>query len=117
MSSQQILAGFHAVQARLRHAPDSIRDVYLDTSRQDARMQRCIEQLEAANVRWHAADAQRLEGLAHGVRHQGIVALARARPLAVSVHEVLDALEDLDDVQKVYFNLDIDESAMAQAGS
>src|SRR5690606_2717303 len=94
MSSQQILAGFHAVQARLRHAPDSIRDVYLDTARQDARMQRCIEQLEAAGVRWHAANAQRLEGLAHAVRHQGIVALARPRPLAVSVDEVLDAQED-----------------------
>ncbi|MBV2182569.1 MAG: 23S rRNA (guanosine(2251)-2'-O)-methyltransferase RlmB, partial [Castellaniella sp.] len=94
MSSQQILAGFHAVQARLRHAPDSIRDVYLDTTRQDARMQRCIQQLESAGVRWHAADAQRLDGLAHGVRHQGIVALARPRPLAVAVDEVLDTLED-----------------------
>ncbi|MGB3836202.1 23S rRNA (guanosine(2251)-2'-O)-methyltransferase RlmB [Castellaniella sp.] len=94
MSSQQILAGFHAVQARLRHAPDSIRDVYLDTSRQDARMQRCIQQLESAGVRWHAADAQRLEGLVHGVRHQGIVALATARPLAISIDEVLDLLED-----------------------
>ena len=94
MSSQQILSGFHAVQARLRHAPDSIHDVYLDTSRQDARMQRCIQQLEAAGVRWHAADAQRLDGLAHGVRHQGIVALARTRPLAVSIDEVLDPLAE-----------------------
>ncbi len=94
MSAQQILAGFHAVQARLRHAPDSIHDVYLDTTRQDARMQRCIQQLEAAGVRWHAADAHRLDGLVHGVRHQGIVALARPRPLAVSVDEILDTLED-----------------------
>ncbi|CAM5200459.1 23S rRNA (guanosine-2'-O-)-methyltransferase RlmB OS=Castellaniella defragrans OX=75697 GN=rlmB PE=3 SV=1 [Castellaniella defragrans] len=94
MSSQQILAGFHAVQARLRHAPDSIRDVYLDTGRQDARMQHFIQQLDAAGVRWHAADAQRLEGLAHGVRHQGIVALASARPLAVSIDEVLDPLQE-----------------------
>jgi 23S rRNA (guanosine2251-2'-O)-methyltransferase len=94
MSSQQILAGFHAVQARLRHAPDSIRDVYLDTSRQDARMQRCIQQLDAAGVHWHAADAQRLDGFAHGVRHQGIVALARPRPLAVTLDEVLDPLAE-----------------------
>src|SRR5690606_2860272 len=94
MSSQQLLAGSHAVQARPPHAPASTRDVYLDTARQDARMQRCIEQLDAASVRWHAVDAQRLDGLAHGVRHQGIVALARPRPLAVSVDEVLDTLED-----------------------
>jgi YebC/PmpR family DNA-binding regulatory protein len=31
--------------------------------------------------------------------------------------KLLDALEELDDVQKVYSNLDIDESAMAQAGA
>ncbi len=93
MSSKQVLAGFHAVQARLRHAPDSIVDLYVDTSRQDQRMRHCIQQIEAAGVRWHAADAQRLDGLARGMRHQGIVALARPRPLAITVDEVLDALE------------------------
>lgn len=94
MPASQILAGFHAVQARLRYAPDSIHDVYLDARRQDARMQACIRQLEAAGVQWHAADARRLDGLAHGVRHQGIVALARATPLAVTIDDVLIPLQE-----------------------
>ncbi|HUH40373.1 MAG TPA: 23S rRNA (guanosine(2251)-2'-O)-methyltransferase RlmB [Castellaniella sp.] len=94
MASKQVLAGFHAVQARLRHAPDSILEIYIDASRQDQRMRHCIQQIEAASLRWHAADAARLDSLAHGHRHQGIVALARARPLAITVDEVLDTLED-----------------------
>lgn len=94
MSSQQILVGFHAVLARLRHAPESLQEVYLDARRQDARMQRCLQQLEAAGIPWHPVDATRLEGLAKGLRHQGIVALAKARPLAVSIDDVLDPLAD-----------------------
>ncbi len=94
MASKQVLAGFHAVQARLRHAPDSIVELYVDASRQDQRMRHCIAQVEAAGVRWHAVETTRLDGLARGMRHQGIVALARPRPLAITVDEVLDTLED-----------------------
>ena len=34
--------------------------------------------------------------------------------VAGAVEKLIDALEDHDDVQKVYSNLDIDESALAQ---
>ena len=32
-----LIYGFHAVLARLRRAPDSIRELYVDESRDDAR--------------------------------------------------------------------------------
>ena len=38
MSKNVILAGFHAVGARLRKDPDSIINVYVDASRRDKRM-------------------------------------------------------------------------------
>ncbi|MDN5841983.1 MAG: 23S rRNA (guanosine(2251)-2'-O)-methyltransferase RlmB [Alcaligenaceae bacterium] len=94
MASNQVLAGFHAIQARLRHAPDSIQDIYLDASRRDRRMTNFTQQIEAAGVRWHPVDSGRLDGLARGARHQGVVALAQAQPLAVDVDDVLDVLED-----------------------
>ncbi|MFA7436963.1 23S rRNA (guanosine(2251)-2'-O)-methyltransferase RlmB [Castellaniella sp.] len=97
MSSQHILVGFHALQARLRHAPDTLREVFMDASRHDARMQRCQQQLDAAGVTWRAVDVQRLDGLAGGARHQGVVALAQPRPLAVTIDDVLDPLEDRDE--------------------
>jgi len=94
MSTPQILAGFHAVVARLRHAPDSIQDVYVQAQRRDRRMQTLIAQAQAAGVGVHPVPAERLDGLSRGVRHQGVVALAAARPLAVDVDDVLDVLSE-----------------------
>jgi 23S rRNA (guanosine2251-2'-O)-methyltransferase len=94
MSSHQVLAGFHAVIARLRHAPDSIKELYVEASRRDKRMQTFIESAQAANVRVRPVAADRLDGLARGIKHQGVVALAQAHTLAVDVDEVLDLLED-----------------------
>lgn len=93
MSSYQVLAGFHAVTARLRHAPATIRQLYVEASRRDKRMQTLIEQARQANVRVHPVESARLDGLARGTKHQGVVALADANTLATDIDEVLDALE------------------------
>lgn len=92
--SLQVLAGFHAVTARLRHAPATIKEVYFDESRRDKRMQALLAQIESAGLKRHAVAGERLDGLAHGMRHQGIVALAEANVLAVDVDEILDGLEE-----------------------
>src|SRR3546814_13353658 len=94
MPSHQILAGFHAVVARLRHAPGSIAELYVDASRRDKRMLSFIEQTRGANVHVRQVASDRLDGLARGTRHQGVVALAQARTLAADADEVLDMLED-----------------------
>lgn len=94
MSSHQVLAGFHAVTARLRHAPATVRQLYVEASRRDKRMQSLIEQAQSVNVRVHPVPVDRLDGLARGTRHQGVVALADAHTLAADVDEVLDRLED-----------------------
>jgi len=94
MSSHQVLAGFHAVTARLRHAPATIRQLYVEASRRDKRMQTLVDQAQAANLRVHPVPVERLDGLARGTRHQGVVALADSNVLATDVDEVLDELEE-----------------------
>lgn len=93
MSSTQVLAGFHAVVARLRHAPDSFKEIYVEASRRDGRMLALIEQATKAGVRVHPVAADRLDGLAHGIRHQGVVAVVLPRQLAVAIDDVLDVTE------------------------
>ena len=44
MASTQVLAGFHAVIARLRQAPDSVREIYVEAARRDKRMVSLIDQ-------------------------------------------------------------------------
>lgn len=94
MAATQVLAGFHAVVARMRHAPDSIKDIYVEASRRDKRMQSLIEQAERAGCKVHPVPTERLDGLASGTRHQGVVALADERQLAVDIDDVLDVIEE-----------------------
>src|SRR5690606_2444374 len=91
--SSQLLAGFHAITARLRHAPETVKEVYFDESRRDKRLQGLLNQAAAAGLKCHGVGADRLDRMAGGTRHQGVVALADANVLAVDVDEVLDELE------------------------
>ena len=51
MSSPKILFGFHAVGVRLKTAPQSIVEIYFETTRRDARMRQFIERAQEAGVR------------------------------------------------------------------
>jgi 23S rRNA (guanosine2251-2'-O)-methyltransferase len=89
MAGRRVLAGFHAVNARLRHAPESVEVLYVDAQRRDARMGQLLERAEQARVRIVAADARRLHGLAGDVSHQGVVALCAERAAAATLDDVL----------------------------
>ena len=90
---QQILVGFHAVIARIRQAPDTLKTVYYDTSRRDRRMKDFIEVTQQTIGRkLHQADSERLRQLAGHDRHQGVVAFAEPASLARNVAELLDSL-------------------------
>jgi 23S rRNA (guanosine2251-2'-O)-methyltransferase len=92
---QQILVGFHAVIARIRQAPDTLKTVYYDTSRRDRRMKDFIEVTQQTIGRkLHQADSERLRQLAGHDRHQGVVAFAEPASLARNVAELLDSLGD-----------------------
>lgn len=89
MGGARVLAGFHAVNARLRHAPDSIVVLYVDSQRRDARMGQLLQRAEQARVRIVAVDSQRLRGLAGDVPHQGVVAVCADRPSTATLDDVL----------------------------
>ena len=90
--SQRLLHGFHAVAARLRHDARSVREVYVEASRRDRRMQDFIAMAEASGVRLIPVDARRLDGLAGTNRHQGVVAAVEPTVLTHSLDDLLDAL-------------------------
>lgn len=88
-----LIYGFHAVLARLRRAPDSIRELYVDESRGDARARDLLKLASEAGVRAHLVDSARLERLCPRKRHQGVVAIGEASLPAMSLEELLDGLE------------------------
>jgi 23S rRNA (guanosine2251-2'-O)-methyltransferase len=89
-----IAYGLHAVTARLRHRPQAIRGILVDSSRQDARMRRLMEAAAAAGVKVEAVDGRRLDELARDARHQGVVALVDSGSPALTLEDVLDGLQE-----------------------
>ena len=94
MSPRRVVYGLHAVTAVLKRRPQTVFEVYLDAGRGDPRARRVAELARAAGVRLHQADAQRLDGLAKGARHQGVAAFVEELALAASLDEVLDELAE-----------------------
>jgi 23S rRNA (guanosine2251-2'-O)-methyltransferase len=91
--STKVLFGFHAVTVRMKTAPQSIVEIHVDTTRRDARMRQFVERAREAGLRLIDSDGERLDRLAGGPRHQGVVAKVTAVALQHSVDAVLEAVE------------------------
>ena len=87
MSQTSFIHGFHAIIAKLRHHPDAILEIFIDADRHDARARDLMRHAELQKVKIIPVDAKRLEGMAGGMRHQGVV----ARVSGTSRHVTVDA--------------------------
>ena len=94
MSETRVIHGFHAVTAKLRHAAGDVRELLVAEGRQDGRMRELLKAAEAAGVRVVVADPKRLDGLAGGTRHQGVVARVAAQARHVTLDDVLENLAE-----------------------
>ncbi|HEX6634873.1 MAG TPA: RNA methyltransferase substrate-binding domain-containing protein, partial [Usitatibacter sp.] len=88
------LTGFHAVTSRLRQRPETVREIYVDAERKDARMKDLRELAKRTNVRVIGVDMKRLDGMAGGVRHQGVVAQAEPLDMPKFVEDALEGLTE-----------------------
>jgi len=88
------LAGFHAVTARLRQRPETVREIYIDATRNDGRARDLKKLAEQLRVRLIPVDAKRLDGMSGGARHQGVVAQAEAVDMPKFIEDVLEALNE-----------------------
>jgi 23S rRNA (guanosine2251-2'-O)-methyltransferase len=93
MSASKVLFGFHAVGVRLRTAPKTIVEIYVDATRRDARMRQFMQKAQEAGVRTVEADGLRLARLAGSVGHQGVVARVEPLPVSHSLDDLLDGLQ------------------------
>lgn len=92
--SSRLIYGFHAITAKLRQDPESLKEILVDADRQDARARELLKHAELQGVKLIFADSKRLDDLAGGGRHQGVVArIEGARKLA-HLDDVLDTLEE-----------------------
>jgi 23S rRNA (guanosine2251-2'-O)-methyltransferase len=94
MTDTRHLCGFHAVIARLRTQPQSVRSIYVGAARHDRRLRELIERAETAGVAVHAVDEARLAALAGNDKHQGIVAVVAGGMPHRTLDDVLEGLSE-----------------------
>ncbi len=94
MSEAQFIYGFHAVVSRLRQNSTSVKEIYLDRSRNDARARELGELARGRGVRLMQVESARLDGFTKHAAHQGVVARVEALALARDLDAVLAALEE-----------------------
>jgi RNA methyltransferase, trmH family, group 3 len=94
MSNQRLIYGFHAINARLWQTPKSITELYVLENKNDARTREVLEKAAAENVRLHFVDMNRLNTLAKGARHQGVVGFIDASKNHVHLEDVLEHLRE-----------------------
>ena len=90
----RLIYGFHAVSAKLRHAPDSVLEIYLSGDRKDARVKKFIAQAEAAGARIMQSEGDKLDAMVGTRRHQGVVAKVDATRRDIKLADVLDSLDE-----------------------
>ncbi|MCW7539840.1 23S rRNA (guanosine(2251)-2'-O)-methyltransferase RlmB [Aquabacterium sp. A7-Y] len=92
--SAKVLFGFHAVTVRLKTAPQSIHEIYIDTGRRDQRMRQFVTRAQEAGARLVDSDDERLHKLCGTHRHQGVVAKVEPVAAAKSLDDLLDSIEE-----------------------
>lgn len=91
--AERVIFGFHSVLARLRADPKSVVEVFLDEARKDARAKDFAAAVERSGARLMRVPANRLEGMAGGGRHQGVVARVEVNPQKQTLEELLEGLQ------------------------
>src|SRR5262245_556004 len=92
MSETSIIYGFHAVTSRLRQDPASVKEVFVDRARNDARARELAELARGRGARLMLVEGARLDGMTRHARHQGVVARVTMIELARDLDSVLAAL-------------------------
>lgn len=92
MARLRALHGFHAIGSRLRHSPASVKELYYDEGRHDARLRSLLKQAGDLGLRPMPVDGRRLDGMSGNASHQGVVAMADEVKVATSLDDLLDGL-------------------------
>ena len=93
-SSARLIFGFHSVLAKLRHDAGAVREIHVDAARNDARLRDLRTHAEFAGIRLLPVAAARLEAMAPGARHQGVIAIVDATQRHLALDDILDTLDE-----------------------
>ncbi len=75
---RDLICGLNAVLAALSHNPEILEVVWVSAERADRRVEAVIDAARMAGIKFHKVPRAKLDRLAAGIPHQGVVARVRA---------------------------------------
>ncbi len=87
--------GLHAVQSLLERRADDIEILMVQQGRQDKRLQQLVAQVECAGISLQVVPREKLDTLASGGRHQGVVAQVAEQASAYTEKQLPELIERL----------------------
>lgn len=75
--NEDIVCGLHAVLQALREHPARVSGIWLSEERADKRLGEVLDAAREAKVKFHRVPRAKLDEMADGMRHQGVVARLR----------------------------------------
>ncbi|MGH8727162.1 MAG: 23S rRNA (guanosine(2251)-2'-O)-methyltransferase RlmB [Burkholderiales bacterium] len=91
MSEGFFVCGFHAVMSAIRGSSTSVKQIYLERSRDDPRARDLDALAQARAIRVVRVDRARLDGMTAGARHQGVAARVESGTAGLELDDVLDS--------------------------
>ena len=92
MNENKRLFGWHAAEAAVKHTPDKIVSVWLDTKRRDKRNEKLCQLLNGLHIKVQSANRSQLDTLSQRANHQGIV-IDVELPVERNEQQLKDAVE------------------------
>lgn len=92
MKTKRRIVGLHAAESALHNAPDQILNVWVDEKRGDKRVAELLRKLAEWGIVVQSAGKNRLDAMAEGQNHQGIV-LELTLPSELGENELRDNLQ------------------------
>ena len=90
------IVGLHAAQSALMYSPQKISRAWVDSERHDKRLEMLLETLSTLDVSIEKVERKKLDKLADGMNHQGVV-LEVALPEELSENDLKVAVEHLSE--------------------
>jgi 23S rRNA (guanosine2251-2'-O)-methyltransferase len=76
-----LIVGLHAVAEALKRHPDRVSGIWVNAEREDRRIGEVLGLARSAGVKFHKVPRAKLDDMAQGLRHQGVVARLRLTPV------------------------------------
>jgi 23S rRNA (guanosine2251-2'-O)-methyltransferase len=91
VTGSALIYGFHAVIGKLRVRPETVRELLLDSTRDDVRTRDLRRLAGGLGIQVRGVESARLDAMVPGARHQGVVARVEGGRAERSLDEILDA--------------------------